>query len=250
MKKVMLLMLLITMAAVCVTAGYSETITIDLETATYSEIAEAINVLVERRIELLSEMYRSEQRIAPVDGISLRNIPWHSNLSIVEQAIGIGSNSSYHVLGTDGRFELDTPGFTRVYRDIIVAGYDAELWVCYVYPVRDGTVLRDDSIAEFYYAHYRIKNIADVNGLISDLSEKLSHLYGYDITYEGTDYRTWKDSNGNCVRLRALEDGCEIIYFASDINELISAGASAAQNEAAQQEELNRIQNQSNYDGL
>ncbi len=60
----------------------------------------------------------------------------------------------------------------------------------------------------------------------------------------------WTDSDGNTIALWPLENTIVIKYWTYDTDELIAAAKQAVDNERAEQEELLRIQNRTNTDGL
>ncbi len=72
-------------------------------------------------------------------------------------------------------------------------------------------------------------------------------LYGeyiYDNKY------IWTDDDGNNIALWPLADSIVLKYWASDADELIEVAKEASDTEKAEQEELLRIQTQTNTDGL
>lgn len=228
----------------------AETITIDLETASYEEIVAAYDMLKNERIERLKENFASEHQIQPVSGITFRNVPWGSTKIEAEEILGERSSFSSYITARRGFVYTDGRGVQTKYTNWTLAGYSLEYAeVNYVYPVVDGMLIRDDSSAILYLAEYDIWDVGDTNAVVEDLTTKLSGLYG---TYSSgsSDKRTWTDENGNYIELSYSSSRVYLIYSSAQAEELLGRAGQAIQDERREQEELLRIQNQNNADGL
>ncbi len=251
MKKQSILFLAFILTLSIVISACADTITIDLDNCEYEEVVQAIDALRKKKSEMEKAMKTQEESYSSEKSILLQSIPWHSNRYYVEKVLGAGKNYDFPLMNWEGRNNgQDERGYIKSYKDISVAGYSAELLVMYIYPVQNGIMLDDDEHIMLYMAMYTIKDIADVPSLVKEMKEKLCRLYGELYTYEGTSYITWKDKEGNGIRIRTLSDRIELIYFAADIDELLNANAAYVKEEVSRQEEMNQNRNQDNLDGL
>ena len=145
---------------------------------------------------------------------------------------------------TDGR------GISTYYAGWTVAGYPVPTATLgFVYPVLEGKLLRDDSLAVMCSGMYEIQNIGDVNAVMDDLTTKLSALYG-SYTHGSFNTRVWTDANGHSITLWPTDTSVYLLYYHADRDALMNAAVQAIADERAEQEELLRIQNQNNTDGL
>lgn len=232
------------------TVTLAETITIDLETASYEEIVVAYDMLKNERIERLKENFASEHQIQPASGITFRNVPWGSTRTETEAILGNGSSSGSYITASRGSVYTDGIGVQTKYKNWTLAGYPLQYAeVNYVYPVVDGMLIRDDSSAILYLAEYDIWDVGDTNAVVEDLTTKLSGLYGTYISGSWGE-RTWTDENGNYIELSYSSSRVYLIYSSAQAEELLGRAYQAIQDERREQEELLRIQNQNNTDGL
>lgn len=229
----------------------AETITIDLETASYEEIVAAYELLKNERLERLKENFVSEHQIQPVSGITFRKVPWGSTKTETEGILGNPSSySRSYITASAGFVYTDGMGVQTEYKNWTLAGYPLECAeLNYVYPVVDGILIRDDSSAILYLAEYDIWDVGDTNAVVEDLTTKLSRLYG-TYTSGSRDKRTWTDENGNFIELGYSSSRVYLIYSSVQAEELLGRAYQAIQDERREQEELLRIQNQNNTDGL
>ena len=251
MKKYIITLFLIILTTIPVFTN-GEVIIIDLETATYEEINDAIERMTERRNELITEKSENKKAsTATKDQILFRNIPWHSNVLTVRKVLGEGIDYSFPLLGSNGRNHGgDEKGFIKQYNNLDVAGYSADrTLLCYIYPVKNNQIITGATNAQFYLAVYQIE-VSDVESAVADLKRKLIQVYGTDYVQEKSEFITWTDQNGNGVRIRKLTNRVDLLYYASDIDDLLSANAFVVKNEASKQEELQRNKNQNNTEGL
>ena len=122
-------------------------------------------------------------------------------------------------------------------------------YVNYVYPVLDSKLLRDEDLAVMCYCTYVFEDIGDVNAVRDDLTRKLTLLYGA-YSHGSNDSRTWTDESGHYIRLTSGSSSVYLHYVHADADALVGAAEQAIAAERAEQEELLRIQNQNNTDGL
>ena len=254
MKKMLSIML----AVIILLSGistYANTITIDTETATYNEVVEAINQLTTIRKNMLNEQFATNHKIEQKDEINFRGVPFHSTKKEAELTFGSLTYYDHNMIkiisGPSSAMSGDY-GVRGTYQGLTVAGYPVKYTeIDYVYPIVDGVVLRNDDLAIFYIGSYKIEDLGDIDAAVLDLVNKLNNLYGeYTKQNVQGDCFVWTDINGNIVRLYQWPSTIWIMYYASDTETLLSNIKKADDNEKAQQEELLRIQNQNNTDGL
>ncbi len=228
----------------------ADTLSIDLSSATYEEIVTAFETIKAERLARLKEQFSSTHEIQPKSKITFRDVPWGSTKKEAEAILGPGRYSSSHITVKLGTVNADGIGIQTEYLDWTVAGYPlryAEL--NYVYPVIDGLMLRDEDLAVLYLAEYDIWDVGDTNAVVEDLTTKLSKLYGNYVTGD-RDTRTWTDKSNNSIELRGSGSRVYLLYSSAQAEELLGYGRQAVQDERREQEELLRIQNQDNTDGL
>ena len=240
------LLLLLPILACTATA---ETIIIDTETASYAEIATACERLEAIRIARLKETFAAEHEVQPADGITFRGVPWGSTRLEAEAILGPTSGSRSFVYSGFITIYTDGRGLSTYYTGGSVAGYAVpEITVDYVYPVLDGRLLRDNNLAVICAGRYVIKDVGDVHAVMEDLTAKLSSLYGsFTQSIHG---RRWTDVRGNTITLDAGDTSVYLLYYPACRDDLLNAAEQAIADERAAQEELLRIQNQNNTDGL
>ena len=251
MKRILtaLLALLIASAALVSTA-LAEVVTVDLETATYEEIVAACELLKAERVARLKETFAETHEIQPLDGITFRGVPWGSTRAEAEAILGAPSNTITYICAGVGSVYTDGRGISTYYAGWTVAGYPVPTATLgFVYPVLEGKLLRDDSLAVMCSGMYEIQNIGDVNAVMDDLTTKLSALYG-SYTHGSFNTRVWTDANGHSITLWPTDTSVYLLYYHADRDALMNAAVQAIADERAEQEELLRIQNQNNTDGL
>lgn len=252
MKRVLSMLLGLLLVCFFTSPVIAEILSIDLENATYEELTAAYELLKAKRIALLKDNYAETLEIKPAKGITFRGVPWGSTKAAAEEIIGAPyrcydymcrkyqTNSIY----SDGR------GIHTQYRGWTIAGYQLSYAVVnYVYPVLDGALLRDNNLAIMCYCTYVLDDIGDINAVRDDLTRKLSLLYG-GYTDGSNNSRTWIDENGHSIRLSFGSSSIYLHYIHADSDALTGAAEQAIAAERAEQEELLRIQNQNNVDGL
>lgn len=190
-------------------------INIDLDTASYDEIVAAIDELNEKRIEILKEQFSSEFIVNPADKITFRDATLQSLKRDVDEILGVAEYYQTNLVTSPkgpGICINDPIGMDGWYRGWSVAGYETDVTiVSFVYPVVDNQLIRDDSLAIFYTADYRIV-VKDVDSTVADLTEKLSSKYGSP-GYNENGRPIWTDSNNNSVYLYVLGNTVHIVYL-------------------------------------
>ena len=250
MKKIALVLFLAALILLSSMHVCAEPLTIDPDSATYEELTEAYELLKVARMARLKEIFISTHEVEPADGISFRGVPWGSTRKETEDMLGVPSSVSSNITVRQGTVNTDGIGMQTRYKDWTLAGYPlqyAEL--NYVYPVVDGDMIRDDDLAVFYLAEYDIWDVGDTTAVIEDLSAKLSKLYGTHVTGD-RGALIWTDQSQNTISLTTSSNRVYLIYASGQAEGLLSYGRQAIQDERAEQEELLRIQNQDNVDGL
>ncbi len=250
MKRFYYLVVLLFMTSIICPSAVADTLSIDLDSASYEEIVSAYDLLKSARLTKLKEIYESTHEIEPVTGIAFRGVPWGSTKKDTESILGVGAPAGSYITVSRGTVNTDGIGIQTRYEDWTLAGYPIEYAeVNYIYPVVDGVMLRNDDIAILYLAEYDIWDIGDTNAVVEDLTNKLSKLYG-SYTTGIRDTRTWTDISNNMIELSYSSSRVYLIYSSAQAEELLGYGRQAIQDERKEQEELLRIQNQNNTNGL
>lgn len=267
MRKVLSFILFIALAFSCV-FGLADTITVDTESATIEEIEVAIDALNNQRITLL------KTEIPPIgppeEGeIVFRSVPWYSTREETEAAIGYNSSTTgptdiYRMSAID--YDSVTSGDERVddlggcmayYRGMTVAGLQpSKSYICYLYPIVDGTLIRDDALAQIYFAYYKFSrdDFGDHKAIYDDLQRKLNSTYGTG-KEESDKYHTWTkwtDKKGNYIQLIIDNDYdyAALGYIAGDADKRLDDIQVAITAEKAAEDQQKLEMNQENYDGL
>lgn len=248
-KRLSFLLTLLLLLPLFTCPAAADTIIIDTETASYEEIAAACELLEAARIELLKDSFAREHEVQPLHGITFRGVPWGSTRLEAEAILGPASGSRSFVYSGFITIYTDGRGLSEYYTGGSVAGYAVpEFTVDYVYPVLDGRLLRDNNLAVICAGRYVIEDVGDVHAVMEDLTAKLSSLYGsFTQSVHG---RRWTDAQGNTITLDAGDTSVYLLYYPSCRDDLLNAAEQAIADERAAQEELLRIQNQNNTDGL
>lgn len=164
------------------------------------------------------------------------------------------TNSSSITFGSD---RVDEGGYRGWYADVSVAGYQVDdTYACFVYPIVDGEIIRDDDKAEFYFGWYTFKkgDYEDIQSIYDDLSNKLASIYGEGNMNSDRYYTTitWTDVQGNFIRLliNKNQDYATLGYMAANAESMLNDMDKAISNEAALAEAKAREENASNTSGL
>ena len=201
--------------------------------------------------------------------ISFRGIKWFTTRELAEDALEAegmtnarkSSEDIYRETGpnfggvTLGRDRVDDAGCRVRYDGMSVAGYDIDsTYACYIFPIVDGQIVRDDNLAEFYMAWYDFKGYTDKKAIYDDLTQKLTPLYGEGVVKHETyfDTTTWTDIQGNFIRLLYNPDNnyAMLLYMAGDAESRLDEMQEVKKNEAAANEAREREENASNTSGL
>lgn len=250
------------------TISIADTLSLDTETASENDVCQMIDTLSELRLTMIRERLAANP-VQPTDKdtYTFRNIPWNSTKPDAEKIMGLASSSirnyAFEPLSLltwsyirGGSVDGDT-GIDARYKDINVAGYKSTMYLEFIYPLEDGIIVRDPTLAQLYMAYYYIDDddYQDLTLVYSDIERKLSEVYGPSI--DATDnyhyIKKWSDSYGNSIYLTADKDdwyNVTIGYVASGAEERVEAMKTAVFDEVAQKEELERINNSNNVDGL
>ncbi len=243
MKKV--LSLALSLCLMCSAAG-AEILTIDTETASESELTTMIDTLDKVRQEKIVERL-SANPIQPTDKdtYTFKGAPWYCTKSQAEQ---IWNQKSPYII------ELST-GIQVLYKNTNVAGYSATIYTRFIFPIEDGIIIRNNDLAQLYEATYWVSNdYIDLPGIYEDLESKLTSIYG--IPHDASDKKylkkEWFDKSGNQISLAASTSTYDITltYSASDAKERVEALREAITNETILKEQLDRLNNSNNVDGL
>lgn len=176
-----------------------------------------------------------------------RGIPWGTTRSEVEQQIGITSRQSTY-LSKLNRVIGEDIGISTSYSTFQLAGYSVSTDVNYVYPIEEGVIIRDADLAMIVFVEYIIFDVSDASKVVDDLTNKLVKLYGNYQIDDGA--RIWFDNNNNAIQVHPASTRIYIIYTSEMADRMIDSANQVRNAEVAEQEELLRIQNQNNYDGL
>ena len=250
MKRILSVLLSLLLILALTAPALAEVLTIDLENATDDEITAAYELLKAERLARLKKASAANHEVQPADGITFRSVPWGSTRAEAEAIIGPSSSTNANITVRRSTVNTDGVGIRTTYKNWTVAGYQTHsAEFNYVYPVVDGMLLRDNNLAVLYLGEYQFWDIGDVNAVMEDLTAKLSGLYGACTVGSG-DKRTWTDAYGNSIELSYVGNRIYLLYFSAEAENLLGAAKQAIADERAEQEELLRIQNQNNTDGL
>jgi hypothetical protein len=211
--------------------------------------------------------------VTAAEEITFRGLEWYATKAEVEQILfadgakeagwSSSDNDIYRMSATDysnvtsGSNRVDDGGVKGWYKGIKIAGHTpSDTYACYMYPVEDGKLVRDDDKTEFYFGWYTFdrSDFSNHAAIFEDLLTKLASIYG-EPESETTKYNTqkrWYDSAGNMIRLfiNTDKDYVTLGYIAFDAEERLEKLQAAIDVEkaAAEAEELKKIQD--NTDGL
>lgn len=242
-------MFLAVLLLICVTfvSANAEILTIDLDNASYEEIDNAYQQLKQERLNKIKEKFKETYEPEPKSDIMFRGIPWGTTRSEVEQQIGLPSQV-FEYLAEENLVISSETGIKTSYYGIQLAGYSATANINYVYPVVDGRMLHDKDLASMAYVEYVLWNVGDGNMIAEDLTQKLVQLYGDYQTHSKR--RVWYDNANNEIEMRIYSNSVYIYYISRNSEQMINVAEKALDAELAEQEEILRLQNQNNYDGL
>lgn len=227
---------------------YADIITIDTDTVSYDELVSALAQLQGIRTQMLKERAVDVPAIEPTSTILFRNIPWFTTYRDVTSIVGDnrsgGGVSTYPEGG--GAYEVT---FCVAIRGLTVAGYTATTWFSYVYPAVDNVLLKERDLGMLYMAKYELNNLGDKAAAVADITSKLVSLYG-EYKQRSTNVLEWSDEEGNKIVLKDSNSECSLLYYSGNANIMIQTAEDALNAEKIEQEELNRLQNVNNTDGL
>ena len=252
MKQALSILLGLLLAFFLALPAMAEVITIDLENATYEELIAAHELLEAARIARLKKIFAETHEVQLAEGITFRGVPWGSTKTETEKIIGAPYRCYDHMYRKYQTLSIynDGRGINAQYSGWTIAGYKLTYAIVnYVYPVHDGKLLRDSELAVMCYCTYILEDIGDVDAVRDDLTNKLNLLYGV-CTYGSNNSRKWIDENGHSVTLSSGSSSVYLHYVHADSDALTDAAEQAIAAERAEQEELLRIQNQNNVEGL
>jgi len=208
---------------------------------------------------------------AETQKITFRNLEWYGTFKDIDAQLadeGI-TYSSWNVDDCvyrlsrvdfinvwDGSDYVEGAGLTIRYSGVEVAGYTpSDTYACYMYPIENNAIVRDDEQAQFYFAWYAFddNDYKDIAGLYDDLYTKLQSIYGEGQTVE--EYHTyilWTDSEGNRLKLISNDDRTYAMlgYMAAGGDEKVDALEELVTAEAVAGEQAAREENASNTGGL
>lgn len=247
MRKVQRLAAGLLALSLSIACAQAEILTIDIDQASYEEINTVYQQLKQARIDKLKETYAASYTPEPKSDIMFRGIPWGTTRSEVEQQIGLPSQVFEYLAEKNLVISSET-GIKTSYYGIQLAGYSATANINYVYPVVDGRMLHDKDLASMAYVEYVLWNVGDGNMIAEDLTQKLVQLYGDYQTHSKR--RVWYDNANNEIEMRIYSNSVYIYYISRNSEQMINVAEKALDAELAEQEEILRLQNQNNYDGL
>lgn len=164
---------------------------------------------------------------ADSDGmIRFRGLEWYSTMPEIKEALGwkdidtmnemillsdIDENWDYSVYS--GYKRIDDMGLFAYRYDVEVAGYKAMVGMSFIYPIENGSSVKDRDKAQLYMATYSISEYSDLKSVYYDLKAKIDALYG-EGAVEDNRVR-WMDSVGNKVVLSMSGDSYVSISYAA-----------------------------------
>lgn len=247
MRKAQMFLAVLLLICVTLVSANAEILTIDLDNASYEEIDNAYQQLKQERLDKIKEKFKETYEPEPKSDIMFRGIPWGTTRSEVEQQIGLPSQV-FEYLAEENLVISSETGIKTSYYGIQLAGYSATANINYVYPVVDGRMLHDKDLASMAYVEYVLWNVGDGNMIAEDLTQKLVQLYGDYQTHSKR--RVWYDNANNEIEMRIYSNSVYIYYISRNSEQMINVAEKALDAELAEQEEILRLQNQNNYDGL
>ena len=260
------LVLLLALIMLC-SISVAETLSIDPSTATESEVTDMINTLSQLRVDMIrARLAANPIQATDKDTYTFRNVPWYSTKAQAESIMGLSSSrTSDNIYETIEVIEYPSTRYGEVegntgidarYSKLAVAGYQANMYAEFIFPIENGIIIRDPELAQFYMGYYWISNndYTDIPAVFEDLHTKLTGVYGASMD-ASTNYhsiRKWVDGAGNSIVLIASTNWnhIAIAYIATGADARVEAMKAAIHEEAVQREELERLNNSTNVDGL
>lgn len=265
MKKIIAFLMLLLFSTTSVIA---EELTINLATATDEELSSIVQLIQEEQLNRYKASLTAQQLTADADGISFRGIPWFSTLEYTESQLGTiptyqnrgevyrkGYIYSYGGHNKSDVIEGDTG--CRHHYSLKVAGYQpTSSRACYIFPIVDGRIIRDPSLAQLYMGYYTFDgdSFGDLSKVYDDLSGKLNALYGEGVGAQYAYYleTTWRDEAGNYTVLYFHTGASYMVlaYIAAEAEQRLDEMAAAYLNEKTLEDDILRNKNLNNTDGL
>ena len=260
-------LVLVLILSMCCAVSFADTLSIDPSTATESEVTDMINTLSQLRVDMIrTRLAANPIQATDKDTYTFRNVPWYSTKAQAESIMSLSSSYArdniYETIEVVkypstryGEVEGNT-GIDARYSKLMVAGYKAAMYAEFIYPIENGIIIRDPELAQLYMGYYWISDddYTDIPAVYSDLETKLTGVYGspIDATTEYHSIRKWVDGSGNTIVLIASRNMYDvaIAYIAAGADARVEEMKTAVHNEALQQEELERLNNSTNVDGL
>ena len=253
MKKKLVSILLLTTIVFCGLNGTSVIAASDSNTESVSESSYDDSSFSFRDLSWWDTKANVEQQLTS-EGAKIKQLT--SNDSILRM-----SGIDYIAIYT-GKDCVDGGGIVGRYSGLNVAGYTpSDTRACYIYTLNDdGTINKDEDTAQFYFGWYTFEanDYTDGEGVYSDLHQKLQSLYGEGIVDDTDDYfstTTWKDSEGNQIRLQLGGKDRDsryvtLGYMAADADSKLDEMQVAVDNEAIAAEAAEREANKDDLSGL
>lgn len=246
----------------------TEQYSLDIQALSDADLSSEIERLTSEKIKRLKMQVPATGRTE--DGaIVFRGVPWYSTRKETERLLGMssstkGPNDIYRMDAID--YDGITMGNERVddlggcmayYSELTIAGLKpSSSYICYLYPIVDGIIIRDDSLAEIYFGYYKFRqdDFGDFNAIYEELYRKLTDTYGKAAEMNDKyHYKAkWSDQYGNYIQLMMTDDKDYVAlgYMAGDADQKLDEMIAAIQNEKAAEELLKHKENVDNYDGL
>lgn len=215
-----------------------------------------------------------------VEAIMFRNIPWLTTYQTTKEILdkesdltpkskGLSENTSipdWEDAGNKYATGNKNAGVILKY-SAKVAGYDADLSMAFIYPMSENwEVKRDTPVSMFCEATYTLKRLENMHSAYKDLLEKLSSLYGPYKDKSDTNLFTgqkseegavWTAADGSTIYLKeklnviiGTVDDIILTYAAPNVNSMLYKVSNYKTLQKREQEDKQRDENSSNYDGL
>ncbi len=216
----------------------------------------------------------------PVEKIVFRNIPWLTTYYATKEILdkesdltaktnGLSENTSIPDWEDAGNKFASGNKYTGVILKYSakVAGYDADLSIAFIYPLSDNwEVTKDTSASMFCEATYTLKKLENMHSAYKDLLEKLSSLYGPYEDKSDTNLFTgskseegavWVAADGSTIYLKerlnviiGTVDDIILTYAAPNVDSMLYKVANYKTLQKREQEDKQRDENSTNYNGL
>ncbi len=238
----------------------------------------------------------------PIDAaISFRSLKWYETLRNVHKYIEDGNDIDLHYFSLDkgggdtiasvlydGKEEItkaDLADYKKDYyhfygvvmrsNSIDVAGYNANTFLYFIYPVIDGEIIENNTYSEFVKAKYFIHLFDDdrtLENAFEDLCKKLTQVYGEpSAKYIDADYipstnpytgspeieiafhsahAIWKNEDGSALHLLVSSPNVEIYYYAPDAINRIKMSESIVDKADMDEKAADKVDFANNKNGL